>query len=195
MSPLTLVVIITFLVSHHALRVLSPFIRPTRNLSKLHGIVPTNNNDPFGVFGDDDEQFEDEITPRAKNVMGTPLQPCSFSPMTGFFRDGCCNTCDEDRGAHTVCVCLTEKFLQYSKAQGNDLSTPMPEYGFPGLKEGDKWCLCAGRWLEALREGAAPKVVLASTHEKAIENYYLSLGILLEHAAIDAPGADENVMQ
>ena len=103
------------------------------------------------------------------NVFGETLLPCSDDPLTGFLRDGCCNTNDQDVGSHTVCVLVTEEFLQYSRFAGNDLSTPMPEYGFPGLKPGDRWCLCAPRWREALDAGHAPRVVLAATHEGSLE--------------------------
>lgn len=104
----------------------------------------------------------------ARNVLGEPLATCSTAPLTGFFRDGCCNTAPEDRGSHTVCVVLTEEFLAFSKARGNDLSTPMPAFGFPGLKAGDRWCLCAPRWQEAFAAGMAPRVVLNATHEGAL---------------------------
>jgi len=103
------------------------------------------------------------------NVLGGALQPCSLDPVTGFYRDGCCNTGREDLGLHTVCVVLTAEFLAFSKAQGNDLSTPMPQYGFAGLKPGDRWCLCAARFLQAHDEGCAPKVSLASTHRRSLE--------------------------
>lgn len=98
------------------------------------------------------------------NVFGLPLEPCSFAPMTGYFRDGCCRSDPGDRGLHTVCVVLTAEFLEFSRERGNDLSTPRPEYAFPGLHAGDRWCLCATRWLEALQDGMAPDVVLESTH-------------------------------
>lgn len=111
---------------------------------------------------------EDERYP-SRNVLGEPLQPCGLDPVTGFFRDGCCNTGPEDRGSHTVCAEMTEAFLAYSKARGNDLSTPRPEFGFPGLEPGDRWCLCALRWREAYAAGRAPRVVLAATHERALE--------------------------
>ena len=104
------------------------------------------------------------------NVFGEPLPICCEDPMTGFTRSGACETMDQDHGMHTVCAHMTDEFLSFSKAQGNDLSTPMPEYGFPGLKEGDHWCLCAPRWQEALEHGCAPMVVLSSTHEKALEH-------------------------
>jgi uncharacterized protein len=104
----------------------------------------------------------------ARNVLGGTLENCSISPMTGFFRDGCCNTSPQDVGSHTVCVVMTDGFLRFSKAQGNDLSTPMPEYGFPGLREGDRWCLCAPRWQDAFEAGQAPRVVLRATHEGAL---------------------------
>jgi len=103
-----------------------------------------------------------------RNVLGGPLGACSEKPMTGFFRDGCCNTSDEDFGSHTVCVLLTAEFLEFSKARGNDLSTPRPEFGFPGLHPGDRWCLCAARWREALHAGRAPRVVLNATNEAAL---------------------------
>ena len=103
------------------------------------------------------------------NVFGTPLEPCSTDPVTGFFRIGFCDTSDDDHGSHTVCAFMTEEFLAYSKYVGNDLSTPKEEHGFPGLKAGDQWCLCAGRFLQAYNEGFAPKVRLQSTHIKALE--------------------------
>ncbi|MGB3408730.1 MAG: DUF2237 domain-containing protein [Jannaschia sp.] len=103
------------------------------------------------------------------NIFGETLQPCSTDPMTGFFRDGCCNTGPMDTGQHTVCAVMTEGFLAYSKYLGNDLSTPRPEYGFAGLEPGDKWCLCATRFLQAHDEGVAPQVHLASTHQRALD--------------------------
>ncbi len=103
------------------------------------------------------------------SVLQEPLEPCSTSPMTGFTRNGCCETGPEDLGSHTVCIQVTEPFLDFSKQSGNDLSTPRPEFGFPGLKEGDRWCLCALRWAQALDAQAAPRVVMRSTHEKALE--------------------------
>ena len=106
----------------------------------------------------------DRRPPKVKNVLGGSLQACSHNPKTGFFRDGCCNTGPQDRGLHMVCAVMTEEFLAFSKAAGNDLSTPFPEYNFPGLKDGDKWCLCAMRWVEAYQAGKAPKLVLAATH-------------------------------
>ena len=106
---------------------------------------------------------------KAKNVLGGELQACSTDPMTGFFRDGCCNTGPGDAGAHTVCAVMTAEFLGYTREQGNDLSTPRPEFRFPGLKPGDRWCLCAGRWREAYDAGVAPRVVLEATHESAGE--------------------------
>ncbi len=104
----------------------------------------------------------------ARNVLGEALEDCSRDPMTGFYRNGCCNTGPEDRGSHTVCAIVTEDFLAFSKARGNDLSTPMPAYGFPGLKAGDRWCLCAPRWQEAFAAGKAPRVALKATHEGAL---------------------------
>jgi uncharacterized protein (DUF2237 family) len=103
------------------------------------------------------------------NVYGAPLEPCSNEPLTGFFRDGCCNTCDEDVGSHTVCVEMSKEFLEYSRFAGNDLSTPHPEFEFPGLIEGDRWCLCAARWLQAHEKGMAPRVFLQNTHMRALE--------------------------
>ena len=105
----------------------------------------------------------------ARNVLGGPLQSCCTSPMTGFYRTGCCETGPEDTGAHLVCVQVTEEFLQFSKAVGNDLSTPVPQWGFAGLKPGDRWCLCMLRWVEALEAGMAPSVVLEATHAAALE--------------------------
>ena len=104
-----------------------------------------------------------------KNILGTNLEVCSLNPITGFTRSGCCETGPEDRGQHTVCAEVTDEFLQFSKLQGNDLMTPRPEFNFTGLKPGDRWCLCASRWLEALEEGIAPPVILEATHEKALE--------------------------
>lgn len=115
------------------------------------------------------------------NVLGEPLESCSERPMTGFFRDGHCNTCEQDVGSHTVCVEATREFLEFSRFRGNDLSTPMPEFGFPGLKPGDRWCLCAARWKEALDAGVAPPVVLSATHEKALD--FVTLEQLQAHAA------------
>ncbi|BAW95746.1 hypothetical protein NIES970_06590 [[Synechococcus] sp. NIES-970] len=105
----------------------------------------------------------------AKNVLGTTLQPCSTDPMTGFYRDGCCTTGANDFGRHVVCAQMTAAFLDFTKNQGNDLSTPMPQYNFPGLKPGDRWCLCAARWQEAFEIGVAPPVILEATHAKALE--------------------------
>lgn len=129
---------------------------------------------------------DDDRMPRrggARNVLGSQLQICSVAPMTGFFRNGCCHTVPQDVGSHTVCAVMTDDFLAYSKAQGNDLSTPMPEYGFQGLKAGDRWCLCAPRWQEALLAEKAPKVVLRATHEEALR--HCSLTDLTRHA-VDA---------
>lgn len=115
-----------------------------------------------------------------RNVLGGPLGTCSEKPMTGFFRDGCCNTSEEDVGSHTVCVVLTAEFLEFSAARGNDLSTPRPEFDFPGLHPGDRWCLCAERWGEALTAGKAPRVVLNSTNEAVL--LIVSLDELKRHA-------------
>lgn len=103
------------------------------------------------------------------NALGTELEECSSAPLTGFFRDGSCDTNAQDIGSHTVCAVVTQAFLEFSRDKGNDLVTPLPEYGFPGLKPGDRWCLCAGRWQEALDAGAAPRVAIRATHRKALE--------------------------
>ena len=116
----------------------------------------------------------------AKNVLGELLQPCSMNPKTGFFRDGCCKTGANDYGSHTVCVRVTEAFLLFSSKEGNDLSTPRPELQFPGLKAGDQWCVCAGRWKEAAEAGCAPPVLLGATNEKALD--VVSLADLEYHA-------------
>ncbi|MFT6408814.1 MAG: hypothetical protein ACJAQ6_002236 [Arenicella sp.] len=115
------------------------------------------------------------------NVFDEPLLSCSKEPLTGFFRDGCCNTNSQDAGSHTICVQVTEEYLQYSVLAGNDLSTPMPEFGFSGLKPGDRWCLCASRWLQAHNQGAAPKVFLTRTHKRALET--VSMAVLRQYAA------------
>ncbi|WP_017998005.1 DUF2237 domain-containing protein [Paracoccus sp. N5] len=117
----------------------------------------------------------------ALNVLGGKLESCSTAPMTGFFRDGCCNTGPEDTGRHTVCVIVTAEFLALSKYLGNDLSTPRPEFRFPGLKPGDRWCLCAARFLQAAQEFAAPEVVLAATHARTLD--IVPLALLQAHAA------------
>ena len=117
---------------------------------------------------------------RALNVLGEPLAPCGLVPLTGFYRDGCCNTGYDDTGIHVICAKMTREFLQFSKNRGNDLSTPTPETGFPGLKPGDRWCLCAARWREALEAGVAPPVVLAATHEEALA--VVALADLKRHA-------------
>lgn len=114
------------------------------------------------------------------NVLGTELEPCSFDPMTGYYRTGCCETRGDDPGAHVVCAVMTAEFLAYSRSVGNDLSTPMPQYGFAGLNPGDQWCLCASRWQEAFEAGAAPRVKLQATHMLALE--YCSLADLQSHA-------------
>lgn len=118
-----------------------------------------------------------------KNVLGGPLAPCSNSPRTGFYRDGCCNTGAEDLGLHVICAQMTAQFLAYSSEHGNDLSSPVPEAGFAGLKPGDRWCVCAGRWREALEAGHAPPVVLSATHEETLAVVPLEV---LRHHALDA---------
>ncbi|HVR32342.1 MAG TPA: DUF2237 domain-containing protein [Acidimicrobiia bacterium] len=117
----------------------------------------------------------------AQNVLGGELYDCSIDPVTGWFRDGCCNTDATDVGVHTVCAVMTDEFLVFSKSVGNDLSTPMPEHGFAGLVPGDRWCLCAARWVEALEAGFAPKVVLEATHARTLE--WASLADLQAHRA------------
>ncbi|WP_428819465.1 DUF2237 family protein [Microbulbifer sp. MCCC 1A16149] len=116
----------------------------------------------------------------SKNVFGEPLIACSTRPLTGFFRDGCCNTNDQDFGSHTVCVEVSDAFLKFSRERGNDLSTPVEEFGFPGLNPGDRWCLCAARWLEAHEADMAPRVYLQRTHVRALET--VSLEILRQYA-------------
>ena len=111
-----------------------------------------------------DQPFDESV-----NIFGETLLTCGDDPITGFFRDGCCNTSVEDVGSHTVCVEVSQQFLEFSRFRGNDLSTPHPEFGFPGLKPGDRWCLCAARWLEAHENGMAPRVFLQRTHRKALE--------------------------
>lgn len=120
---------------------------------------------------------------QVRNVLGTELAPCSTSPLTGFFRDGCCHTGPSDHGRHVVCAVMTEAFLMYTRSRGNDLSTPRPEFKFPGLHPGDRWCLCALRWKEALEAGVAPPVVLEATHEAALR--YVDLDELKDHVVQD----------
>ncbi len=117
----------------------------------------------------------------ATNVFGQPLQPCCFNPLTGFYRDGYCRTGTDDTGTHTVCAIMTAEFLQFSLSVGNDLTTPRPEYGFPGLKPGDKWCLCLTRWLQAYHADVAPSVILEATHEKTLD--LIPLDELIAYAA------------
>jgi len=117
----------------------------------------------------------------ARNVLGGPLLACSYAPLTGFHRDGCCSADGRDRGMHVVCARMTEAFLSFSASRGNDLSTPRPALRFKGLRAGDRWCLCAARWLEALEAGAAPPVVLAATHEAALQ--LIALDTLKRYAA------------
>ena len=118
-----------------------------------------------------------------QNVIGTELQPCSYNPLTGFYRDGCCSTGADDVGVHTVCIRATVEFLTFSASVGNDLSTPHPEHGFDGLHPGDQWCLCASRWQEAFEAGMAPPVVLESTHASTLE--WIELGHLAQFAITD----------
>jgi uncharacterized protein len=120
------------------------------------------------------------------NVLGSELVPCSYDPLTGFFRDGCCRTNEADTGTHVVCARVTAEFLAFSLSRGNDLTTPRPEWRFAGLKPGDRWCLCVRRWLEALQSDVAPPVVLQSTHEQALQ--YVALEVLQQHAWHSASG-------
>ena len=115
-----------------------------------------------------------------KNVLGETLEECSLDPLTGWYRDGCCNTDDNDHGLHTVCVIVTKEFLTFSKLVGNDLTTPAPHYDFPGLKQGDRWCLCALRWKQAFENGVAPKVILEATNEKTLK--YIKMEDLIKHS-------------
>ncbi len=118
----------------------------------------------------------------SRNVLGKPLQSCGTDPVTGFYRDGCCNTGPDDRGVHTVCAIVTDEFLEASRRLGNDLITPAPHFGFPGLKAGDRWCVCAGRWLQAYEAGAPCPVVLEATHENTLR--IVPFEILLQYAVI-----------
>lgn len=120
------------------------------------------------------------VTSMAKNVLGTDLQCCSLEPLTGFYRNGRCDTGADDLGTHTVCAVMTADFLNFTLSRGNDLVTPMPIYNFPGLKPGDRWCLCASRWLEAYEAGVAPPVILEATHSRTLE--VIDLNILTQHA-------------
>ncbi len=120
-----------------------------------------------------------------KNVLGTALQPCCFEPKTGYYRDGYCKTGTEDIGTHVVCAIMTDEFLKFTLGRGNNLITPLPYFQFPGLKAGDKWCLCVSRWKEAYLEGVAPSVVLEATHEKALQ--YVTFEMLLEHKYTPSP--------
>lgn len=115
-----------------------------------------------------------------KNVFGDDIAACGYDPITGFYRDGFCDSDDNDMGSHTICVLMSEEFLTYSFRKGNDLSTPVPEFGFPGLVPGDRWCVCAQRWIEAYEDGVAPKVVLLATNEKVLD--IISLDLLKKHA-------------
>ena len=132
-----------------------------------------------------------EVTPTStqQSVLEQPLKPCGTAPITGFFRDGFCHTNDQDRGIHVVCAELTTEFLSYTKLQGNDLSTPKPQYNFPGLKPGDHWCLCAARWKQAHQAGVAPNVVLDATHTKTLQIVPLSDLLLKSTEATDASSA------
>jgi uncharacterized protein (DUF2237 family) len=132
------------------------------------------------MFDQTPEQGRPDRRAPSINVLGGVLEPCSTRPVTGFYRDGCCNTGAEDIGLHTVCVVLTAEFLLFSKSRGNDLSTPMPQYGFPGLQPGERWCLCASRWKEAFDADVAPQVVLEATH--AVTLHVVSLADLKRHA-------------
>jgi uncharacterized protein len=126
----------------------------------------------------------------ARNVLGGELQPCSYDPLTGFFRDGCCNTREDDVGTHVMCVKVTAEFLRYSKQRGNDLSSARPEYRFRGLNPGDRWCLCATRWVQACEAGMAPPVVLEATHERALDHVTIET---LQSFAFGAVGRAEGL--
>jgi len=128
------------------------------------------------------EPLKEQVKARGKNVLGHPLQICGCQPMTGFYRTGCCETGPEDLGVHTICCIVTQDFLRVSKELGNDLSTPMPQYGFDGLKPGDRWCLCASRWLQVQRAGAACPIVLEATHEATLA--IVPFEILIQYAVI-----------
>jgi uncharacterized protein (DUF2237 family) len=130
---------------------------------------------------------DESKSPGSLNVLGGPLLACSFDPLTGFFRDGCCHSGPQDLGSHTVCARVTDAFLTFSRMQGNDLSTPRPEYRFKGLKAGDRWCVCAARWYEAFEAGVAPPVVLEATHESALR--IVPLQALMAHAWGQRPAA------
>ena len=127
----------------------------------------------------------------ARNVLGGELEPCGTDPLTGFYRDGCCNTGPEDGGSHTVCAVVTSEFLEHQRSIGNDLSTPMPQYRFPGLVPGDRWCVTAANWLRAYHDGLASPVVLASTHERALE--IIPITALKQHS-VDVP-ADASALE
>lgn len=139
-------------------------------LRRIGGVV-------IAIKPDTDDARADE-----RNVMGGALAPCSTDPMTGFYRNGCCSTGPEDAGSHTVCAVMTDAFLAFSRSRGNDLTTPRPDRGFPGLRAGDRWCLCAVRWLEAYEAGCAPGVVLGATHERALD--------VIDRAALEAHALD-----
>ena len=128
-----------------------------------------------------DMPVEDNRPEQARNVLGEPMEMCCEKPLTGFYRNGRCDTGPDDLGVHSVCIRATKEFLEYSNSVGNDLSTPMAEYGFPGLQEGDRWCLCLARWKQAYDAGKAPQIYLASTHEASLE--LVALDILQEYAA------------
>jgi len=152
----------------------------------------SRDDDDATDYDIDEDDNDQEIKPSSCNVLGTPLEPCCSDVGgtgigTGFYRNGYCSTGDMDQGRHTVCMEATDEFLEFSKAVGNDLSTPMPEYMFPGLKAGDRWCLCAARWTQAYQNGKAPKLILASTHEKTLD--YAPLEIL-KTFAIDLEDAE-----
>lgn len=157
-----------------------PDIRPVTHLpagsNSLTTYSSTSSTMPESVSSND-------ASMRATNVLGTELQPCSHDPKTGFYRTGFCTTGPEDRGSHVVCAQMTESFLSFTKAQGNDLSTPRPAYDFPGLNPGDRWCLCAARWEEARQAGCAPPVVLEATHPAALN--VVDLDVLKNHAVTE----------
>jgi uncharacterized protein len=158
-----------------------PISRPSRTPRMAPGRPIASQESP----AQHDGEGLSRVTSRPRNVLGSELQCCCQSPRTGFFRDGYCQTGPEDIGRHTVCAIVTDEFLQLSASRGNDLRTPAPAYGFPGLKNGDKWCLCVLRWKEALEAGVAPSVVLEACHEKSLQ--HVSLADLQTHAVTAPP--------
>ena len=150
---------------------------PQRSAPQCLGLPPIDQNQMAK------NQQSSSSSKKALNVLDTPLQSCGTNPITGFERDGFCHTGSRDRGVHVVCAQMTEAFLSYTRSQGNDLSSPAPRYGFPGLKPGDRWCLCASRWMQAVKVGVAPPIKLESTEAKALR--YAPLSLLQSYACVD----------